>query len=105
MATLKMPDSQMFDTKMLMHTSTHNSDKNLTEDIQNLLSNASRKLSIFIMVNRNKGQVKRSVQTDSIMCKTVNIFSIKMLKCIVLKTIFLDCDFAVHTKNYMVHTY
>ena len=47
MATLKMPDSQRFDTKMLMHTSTHNSDKNLTQEIQNLLSNASRKHRIF----------------------------------------------------------
>ena len=64
-----MPDSQRFDTKMLMHTSKHNSDKNLTQEIQNRLSNASRKHSIFIMVNTNKGQVKRSVQTDSIMCK------------------------------------
>ena len=46
MGTAQIPDSQRFDTKMKIHTSTHNSDVSLAQEFQKHLSNASCKHSI-----------------------------------------------------------
>ena len=46
-ATLQLTDSQMYDTQMVMNTSTQNSDVRLAQKVQNHLSNASQKHSIL----------------------------------------------------------
>ena len=43
MATVQLHGSQIFDTQMVIHTSTHNSDVSLAQELQKHFSNASRK--------------------------------------------------------------
>ena len=47
MATVQLPESKYFDTKMAIHTSTHNYDVILAQEFQKHLSNASHKYSIL----------------------------------------------------------
>ena len=43
MATVQLPGIQSFDTKMEMHTETHNSDVSLAQEFQKHLCHPSRK--------------------------------------------------------------
>ena len=74
-------------------------DVSLAQEFQKHLSNASRKYRILNHGRHKKSQVNKSVQTGSIMCNIINIFSIKTWRCIVQQTRFLDCSFCSTQQN------
>ena len=75
MATFQLPGIKRFDTQMELHTETKSTDVSLAQEFQKYLPNESRKHGSIYHGKHKKGQVKKSGQTQSIMCNIIKLSS------------------------------
>ena len=97
MVTVKLPCSERFDTQMEMHTTTHTNNISLAQLFQNNFSNESHRHGIIDDGKHKKIFIFRNREYH--VQKTEDF----ELKCILLQTSFLCCNFVFHTTNHTLH--
>ena len=83
-----------------MHTVTYTSDVILAREFQNHLSNASRKNGVIDQ--GKKVEVNESGLKGNFMFRRMLMLHTNMLRCFIIQTNLLHCNFVFHTQNHMV---
>ena len=92
--------TKKFGTEMVIRSQTHNFGVSLAPKIKAYLSNASHKNQSLIKVNTKNGQVNRSGQKGSIVCRSLLMLRTNLKKNMMQQS-FCHCSFLLNTQNRM----